>query len=141
MYQNTIIPVSQQIENFFDLLASSASSEKRTTEPRYRLIALDVIESPSGFEIKADLPGFKKENIKLEFKEKSLNIEVENLKTTIDEDNRWVFNERFYGRSQRKLRFGEDVDETSINAKYEDGVLTIKVAKKPVVAPSIISIG
>jgi len=137
MYHNTVTPVSQHIDNFFDFLASS---EKRAIEPRYRLIALDVIENSSGFEIKADLPGFKKENIKLEFKEKSLTIEVENLKTTIDEDARWVFNERFYGRSQRRLRFGEDVDESSISAKYEDGVLMIKVAKKPVVAPSIISI-
>lgn len=136
-HNHAVFPVAQQIGSLIDFLVSP---ERNSSNPASRFIPLDVTENISGFEIKADLPGVKKEDIKLEFKDKTLSIEVESQKGELKEGGHWVFNERFYGRSHRSLRFGDDINESSIFAKYEDGVLAISIAKKPPVAPTPINI-
>lgn len=92
---------------------------------------VDISETPTNFVVLADLPGFNKENISVDFKDGVLTVEAE--KTVEKESNEaekiWR-SERSYGQVKRSFQFGDDVDAQAIDAKYLDGVLSLTLPKK-----------
>ena len=92
----------------------------------------DVHEHDEGFELDIDLPGFKKDEIKLSLDNgylsvnaaKSLNKDKKNIKGRI------IRQERYAGSMQRSFYVGDALTETDIKAKFEDGVLKLSIPKK-----------
>ena len=92
----------------------------------------DVHEHDEGYELDIDLPGFKKDEIKLTLENgyltvsaaKSLDKDKKNIKGRI------IRQERYAGSMQRSFYVGEEVAETDIKAKFEDGVLKLSIPKK-----------
>lgn len=91
--------------------------------------AIDVTEDKENFVLKADLPGLKKEDIRLSVENGVLNIEGERQSETEQKDKDYHRIERTYGRFVRSLNLGTSVDETKITANYKDGVLEVTVPK------------
>ena len=97
----------------------------------------DVHENEQGYEVDIDLPGFKKEEINLTLENgylsvsaaKSLDNEKKNIKGKV------IRQERYSGSMQRSFYVGDEITETDIKAKFEDGVLKLTVPKKE--APKI----
>jgi HSP20 family protein len=102
--------------------------------------AIDVIEEKDRFTLRADLPGIKKEDIKVSVEDGVLTIEGER-KTEKEEQGKQLHRiERMYGRFVRVLNLGNAVEYNKIDAFYKDGVLEVTVPKSEAAKPKLIDI-
>ena len=101
--------------------------------------ALDIVETDQDFQVSLDIPGIKKEDIKIEVKDRSLLVSGERKREVKDEHgmNR---SERSFGQFTRTLQLPLNVDTTKIEAQYEDGVLKLTIPKSEAAQPRLIDI-
>ena len=94
----------------------------------------DVREHEDHYEVDVDLPGFKKDEIRLELENGTLTVhaakDLEKEKT--DKAGKIIRQERFSGAMQRSFYVGEALTEEDIGAKFENGVLSLNIPKKDV---------
>ena len=87
----------------------------------------DIFEKDNKYILEIDLPGVKKENIKINYENGYLTISAE--KSTLSSDpNKYVRRERFYGEIKRSFYIGIKKD-SDLKAKYMEGILTITFPK------------
>ena len=103
-------------------------------------VALDVVEEKEQYVLKLDLPGIKKEDIRVTLENGLLSIEGERKLVTEDKDRQVHRLERSYGRFVRSLNLGTHVDAARIKANYKDGVLELIVPKSEETKPKTIDI-
>lgn len=117
------------IESAFRRFLSPAAFEADTPELQMRL---DVSEKEHAYEIKADLPGVKKEdiNIRVDGNVVQIDAEMKRDKETRGNGNKVLRSERYRGSISRSFSLAQDVDETKSQARYADGVLTLELPKK-----------
>ena len=97
----------------------------------------DVTDTGDAFKLEAELPGFKKEDIKLDVENDCLTISAERKLDNEEKDKKgnFVKRERFYGSYRRSFDVsGINVD--GIEAEYTDGVLTLNMPKKVETVPA-----
>ena len=96
------------------------------------MMKTDVKETDNGYEVAVDLPGFKKDEIRLELNDGYLTISAEKGldKDEKDKENRYIRRERYAGSMSRSFYVGESLTEKDIHAKYENGILTLDVPKE-----------
>ncbi|MCH3953736.1 MAG: Hsp20/alpha crystallin family protein [Eubacterium sp.] len=101
-----------------------------STDPT--LMKSDVKDAGDHYELTMDLPGFSKDNVKLQLKDGVLNFQASTSKSNDekDEDGKYLRRERFQGSCSRSFYVGKDVKEEDIKAKFDNGVLTVCVPKK-----------
>ncbi|MEE4360178.1 MAG: Hsp20/alpha crystallin family protein [Pseudomonadales bacterium] len=99
--------------------------------------ALDVTEHDDHYLVHAELPGFRKEDIKVSVDQGQLSIEAETRSEEQGKGGRPVLRERRYGRFVRALNVGDNVDPAEISARYENGILEIKVPKPASKKPDV----
>ncbi len=97
----------------------------------------DVHEHDEGYEVDIDLPGFKKDEIKLDLENGYLSVSAAKgiEKEDKDKKGRLIRQERYSGAMQRSFFVGDAITEEDIKAKFEDGVLRLSIPKKE--APKI----
>ena len=98
-----------------------------------RLMKTDVRELPEGYEVDVELPGFKKEEIKLSLEKGNLTISAQKgleKEETDKKNGKVIRKERYEGNLTRSFYVGEDLDKEDIKAKYENGVLSLVIPKK-----------
>jgi HSP20 family protein len=97
-------------------------------EPR---IKVDVSEADAAYNVKADIPGVKKEDIHVAIDGNQVSIEAEIKKEKEEKKgDKVVHSERYYGKQSRSFTLGSDIDSGKAEAKYSDGVLELKLPKK-----------
>jgi HSP20 family protein len=89
---------------------------------------IEVSRTNGDLVVRADLPGLKKGDINVEFKDGSLVISGERNQETKKEDDGFFTTERSYGSFYRSIPLPEGVDAEKATAKFENGVLDVKVA-------------
>lgn len=94
---------------------------------------VDVKDLGSAYELTAELPGIKKENISLSYENSYLTIKVAHKeeKTVDDKEKqseKYLRRERYYGEMQRSF-YIDDIDEANVKAAYKDGILTVTLPK------------
>ena len=96
------------------------------------MMKTDVKETEEGYEVDVDLPGFTKEEIKLNLENGYLTIAAEKALEKKQEDTKGkvLRQERYSGAMQRSFHVGDTVTEEDIRAKYENGVLSLTIPKK-----------
>ena len=103
--------------------------------------AMDVTERDDEYEIKAELPGINKEDIKVTLENGVLTISGETKSEHEEkEGGRVIRQERRYGKYVRSLRLGTQIDEKKVKAHYKDGVLELILPKAEEVKPKQISV-
>lgn len=76
------------------------------------------------------MPGVKKEDLNIELENGLLSISAKRENSyEKKEDGRYFYTERNYGSFSRSIRVPDDVGEDNVQAKYEDGVLTLNLVK------------
>jgi HSP20 family protein len=97
---------------------------------------IDVAEKEGTYEVKADIPGVKKEdiNVRIDGNIVQIDAEVKREKETKSNGDKVLRSERYYGNVSRTFSLAEDVDDTKAEAKYADGVLTLTLPKKATTA-------
>ncbi len=96
------------------------------------LMKTDLKEHEGEYELNVDLPGFKKDQIKLQLRSGYLTISVAKGLDEQQEDKqgRIVHQERYTGSMTRSYYIGEHVREEDVKARFEDGVLTLRFPKE-----------
>ncbi|PSC70304.1 kDa class I heat shock -like [Micractinium conductrix] len=99
-----------------------------------RGMPVDVVEKENAFDVKADIPGVKKEDIKVTVDKDVLRINVEQSQEKKDEGEeegrKWHRYERSSSFVGRALRMPEAANLDGIKARYENGVLVLDVPKR-----------
>ncbi|KAG6546651.1 hypothetical protein Mapa_011840 [Marchantia paleacea] len=91
---------------------------------------VDWLETPEAHVFKADLPGMKKEEIKVQVVDDGvLSISGERNKEKVDEKDNYRRTERSFGKFFRQFRLPSNAKPQEISAKVENGVLTVTVPK------------
>jgi len=101
--------------------------------------AMDVSETDKEYKVRLEVPGMKKEDIKIEFEGNVLTLSGEKKSTTEEKGEKIYRVERRYGAFSRSLRF-KDIDGEGIKANYKDGVLEVIVPKTEAAQPKRISV-
>ena len=101
---------------------------------------LDIEENDDNYVIKASVPGFTPEDIKIEVEDGVLTIRAEHEGEDEQEREGWHLRERFVGTVERQLRLGKDIDAESIEAELEHGVLTLTLSKAEEAKPKLIEV-
>lgn len=93
--------------------------------------AIDVYEEKDALIVKAELPGVDKKNIKVSVSGENLILEAEMKKETEIRKENFYHAERRYGKIYRSIPIPVAVETKKIKASYKDGILTVKLPKKP----------
>lgn len=147
MNTNTCNPRSRKRTNGFfvpsfeniinELMHTNVSDIVTHKNIKYTSPAVNVQQTEDKFVLEMALPGMSK-------KEVSLNIENDILTIAsvkeIDKDIKYRLREFNYGTFERKFRLSDKIDQSSIAAKFTNGVLIITLLKKPEQAPKTVTI-
>ncbi len=101
---------------------------------------VDVAESDADFTVHAELPGLRKEDIKVTLEDNMLTIEGERKQEDEQKDKHFFRRERSYGFFKRAFGLGAEVDADKIVANYKDGILTLTLPKSEAAKPRQIKV-
>lgn len=95
------------------------------------MMKTDIKEKDNNFELVVDLPGFKKDDIKMSIDDGylTINAKQEENNDKKDKDGKYVRRERYFGECSRSFYVGDDISEDDIKAKYKNGTLKIEIPK------------
>ena len=93
------------------------------------IMKTDVKENDHAYEIDIDLPGFKKDEIKMQLQDGYLTVSAEKGldKDEKTKEGKYIRRERYAGSMSRSFYVGEDVMEVDIHPKYANGILSFTV--------------
>ena len=93
-----------------------------------RAIALDVVETPEAYIVKAELPGIAKDKIEVNVEDRDVTIGAEFL-DEVEASGKTLWKERTFSKSSRSIRLPEAVDANATQARHVDGVLQLTLPK------------
>lgn len=136
-----------EMNRLFDNLFTDTQGMEKTVKakvPQAWTPQVDIAEDEHGFHIQAELPGLKREDVKVNIENNLLTIEGERTRTDEqkDEANGRTFHrvERAYGKFYRAFRLPQSVDQGRIEAKFANGVLEVTLPKSEAVKPKQIEV-
>ncbi|WP_118193324.1 Hsp20/alpha crystallin family protein [Albibacterium indicum] len=92
--------------------------------------SVNISEKDNGFEVELATPGLKKEDFSISIEKDILTISAEKKEEKEVEDKKYSKREFNYTSFSRSFTLPENIDEESIDAKYENGILSISLTKK-----------
>ncbi len=120
---------SNLLDTMMEELASPAAEIHRDNasfSPR-----IDVVATDTGYQVEADLPGVKKEDLKVSVDGQRVTIEAEiRRENTRKEGETVMHTERVVRKYARSFELPQEVDDSQASAKLEYGVLTLDLPKK-----------
>lgn len=90
--------------------------------------ATDIEEKEDSYIVHADLPGFSKEEIQVDYQDRVLSIQASRQKEDTNKDESYIRKERYSGTYMRRFVV-DGIDEEQIKASYNDGVLEVILPK------------
>jgi HSP20 family protein len=129
---DSLLSVPYEMDRVFGSLLNGARPAAHTFLP------LTIWEDEKGVYIEAEIPGAKIDDVELVFHDGALRLAY-TRNAPEGERNYWL-NERGYGRFERVVRLPETIDEESIQAHLEAGVLRVGLNKKPELQPRKITV-
>ena len=116
-------------DDFFDEMDKDFFGKKNPLYGKHgrNMMKTDVRETDNTYEVDIDLPGFKKEDININYENGYLTIST-SKGLDKDEKGHYIRQERYVGNMSRSFYLG-DIPKEDIKAKYEGGVLRLSVPK------------
>ena len=132
--------LQNRLSNLFGRTSLRPGNGEESLAPADWAPAVDISEDDKEFLIKAELPGLKREDVKVTVEDGVLCISGER-KTEKEEKNKKFHRvERSYGSFFRSFTLPEGADATKVNAEFTDGVLNVRLAKTPKAQPKTIEV-
>ena len=103
--------------------------------------AMDLVESEGEFVLRADLPGLSEDDVKIELEDSTLTISGERKSESQTERDGYLRVERATGSFQRSLTLPKGVDPEAVSARFDRGVLEVRIPKPEQRKPRRIEIG
>jgi HSP20 family protein len=103
--------------------------------------SVDISEEDDGYLVRAELPGMGKSDVEITLKDEVLTLKGEK-KTAAEEkkEGRYYRRESWAGSFERRIVLPDTADPEGVSAEMKDGVLTVKIAKRPETKPRNIEI-
>ena len=102
--------------------------------------ATDVVEEPAKYVVTLDLPGMKREEIKISVENDTLAIQGERKREVESSEQGYSRYERAYGSFKRTFSLPKTIDGNRIEASYKDGILTVTLPKSEEARPKSIEV-
>ena len=95
-------------------------------------MSTDIKEKDNGYELAMEVPGFDKEDLKLDLEDGYLTVSAEHNKTNEEKDNEGhlIRQERYYGNTKRSFYVGDALTQEDIKAAFKDGILRLQFPKE-----------
>ena len=122
----TVLDLQREVDSIFDQFFGRDSDDDTSAvwAPR-----TDLSETDNAFRIRLDVPGMTKEDITINLQNNTLTVSGERSSERQEEGEEYVRVERAFGNFHRTFTLPDAVDPDSVEAAYDDGVLTINVPK------------
>ena len=121
-----MIPRRHDFDLFDDMFRDPFFNEGES-----KLMKTDIKEKKDKYLIDIDLPGYDKDNIKIEIQDGYLTIHASvNKENDEEEKGKYVRKERYAGECSRSFYIGDNIKEEDIKAKFKNGTLTLEIPKK-----------
>ena len=133
-------PFNDLVDDIFKgFLVRPVAYEGRGADVAPRM-KVDVAEKNGAYEVKAELPGVKKEDIHVTVDGAQVTLEAEIKQEKTSNDERVLHTERVFGKAIRSFTLPQEVDEAKVQAKVQDGVLELVLPKKQAAARKQITV-
>ena len=96
-----------------------------------KMLAVDIREDDDKYIVHADLPGYRADEIDLKVEDGTLKLAASRKREHEEKSDTFHRVERFHGQVYRAIALPDNANEEAINAKCNDGVLEVTIAKKP----------
>lgn len=104
-------------------------------------IRMDVKEDGDAYQVHAELPGVKKEDIHVTIDGNLVSISAEvKQEKEVKDGERVLRSERYFGKVSRSFQLGQEIDDGKAVAKFNDGVLELKLPKRAATASKRLAI-
>lgn len=113
-----------KIQRYFDEFPSFGFRYSDSFSPK-----IDISEGEKKINVVAEIPGVKKEDIKITLQDNILTIEGEKKKQDEKKEGNYYRTERSYGSFKRCFTLPDEVDSEKVEARFEDGILYINIDK------------
>ncbi len=133
-------------ERFNRMLGHAATARSSTEGNKDALTVfdwapnVDILETPEEFQIKAELPDIKKDDVKVSVDAGVLRIEGERKQEKEDKGKKYHRIERSYGSFLRTFSLPDNIDESQVQADFKDGVLNVRLRKSQKAKPKAIEV-
>ncbi len=124
----------------FDRLFESIFGGMPVTREDFWTPSVDIVENNGNIEVKAEIPGMKKENIKVTVRDNVLSIAGERKQEQETKEKTFHRIESYYGKFNRNIRLPSEVEADKIKATYKDGILNITLPKPESAKPKKIEV-
>jgi len=118
--------IQRDVDRLFNKFGGGATTEVSSSFWRP---AVDIRETKDFFILHADLPGMRKEEIKIDLQDNVLTISGERNLEKKEENEKYHTLERNYGKYSRSINIPKGVTQNQIKASFRDGVLEVLVPK------------
>jgi HSP20 family protein len=102
--------------------------------------AVDIAEDDNGYVVKAELPGVKKDQVKITMQDNVLSIRGEKEEEKESRSSSYHRVERSYGAFERRFSLPSNVRQDGIDATFKDGILTVTLPKAEEAKPKQIDV-
>ena len=131
-------PLDETFDDLFKGFFVRPMTFENQSQVQFRI---DVKEDDGAYVVQAEIPGVKKEDINVTINGNQVAISTEIKREREDRQGEKVLrSERYYGKVYRAFSLAQDVDEASAQAKYNEGVLELRLPKKAAVTSKKIAI-
>ena len=132
-----MLPFERGNDNIFDTFDNFARDFFRSSNTSLPAFRTDIRDAGDKYVLEAELPGFNKEDIRLDLKDGILTISAEHKENADqkDEKGNYIRRERTWGSYSRSFDVS-DINTAQIKAGYQNGVLTLNLPKRTETTPS-----
>ena len=117
------------VNRLFEQLMADATAPAKSRPTAGFLPTADVVETAEAFELHLALPGFRKEDVKLNVEKNQLTVSGERPRPADEEGRTYRVAESRFGSFERTFSLPDTVDVTNITAALDLGILTVKLPK------------
>lgn len=122
----SIDPVSDMFQGLFRPLRGLSLEESPL-----RQIKIDVSETDTAYQVKAELPGVDKKDIDVKLDRNTVHIHARTERNKEEKEGERVIRRECYsGEVSRTFSLGSEIDDAAASAQYQDGILTLTLPKK-----------
>jgi HSP20 family protein len=136
---NTLNNLNRAVEELFGELARPGYEGQENIRPWQPLV--DIVETEQAYEVRAELPGIAKEDVQLAIENNVLTLSGERKFEKDVNKESYHRIERAYGSFSRSFTLPARVDAERVEARYENGLLTVAIPKAAEARPRKIEIG
>lgn len=121
----------ESLRNFDDLFSRFPLGSALASQAEAPRLNIDVTENDKAYTVKAEVPGARKEDVKVSVDGNIVSIRVEKSAEDVEKDGETVLRrERYHGVQTRRFSLAHDIDSAAASARYADGVLELSLPKR-----------